>query len=448
MSERFEGADVVVVGAGVAGVAAARALIQEGARVRVTERKPIAEVAAATELSSMGAMLMAGGHDASHLEGATLVVTGPGVPEDAEVLAWARERGLPVWGEMELGARLCEAPYVAVTGTNGKSTTTGMIASCLRAGGLDAVACGNIGYAFPTAALERHDALVVECSSFQLQTQTSLHPTVSVLLNLAPDHLDWHGSYEAYAEAKARVYAAQGPGDVHVGNRDDPAAAEVSAKAPCEIVWFRAGRPSGGEVGYDGGELVARLDDDARLGMVEGDLAGYRADAAAAATAALSFGVAPEAVRRGLAAFEPLRHRGEVVTVRDGVRFIDNSKATNVHAALAAIDTVRDAVLVAGGRAKGVDLSPLATRVDRLRAVVAIGESARDIVRVFEGTRPTRVATSIEDAVVEAFALARPGGQVLLAPACASWDQFANYGERGDRFAAAARALGEVGAHG
>ncbi len=133
------------------------------------------------------------------------------------------ERGIPVWGELELGARLCEVPYLAVTGTNGKTTTTGMIASCLRAGGLDAVACGNIGHPFPLAAREGHDALVVEASSFQLRFVETFHPRVSVLLNLAPDHLDWHGSEEAYVDAKRAVMRAQGDGDVHVGNRDDAA---------------------------------------------------------------------------------------------------------------------------------------------------------------------------------------------------------------------------------
>jgi UDP-N-acetylmuramoylalanine--D-glutamate ligase len=206
--------------------------------------------------------------------------------------------------------------------------------------------------------------------------------------------------------------------------------------------------PSDGEVGYDDDELVSRLGEESRLGVVEAVRAGYRADAAAAAAAAISFGATPEAVRLGLATFEPLRHRGEVVAVRDGVRFVDNSKATNVHAALTAIDGVRDAVLVAGGRAKGVDLSPLRSRADRLRAVVAIGESAPEIVRVFGGACPTSVASSIEEAVAEAFAHARPDGVVLLAPACASWDQFASYAERGDRFTAAAMALSEVGADG
>jgi len=445
LSGRFADQRVLVVGAGVAGTAAAEVLVAEGAEVTISELAGEHTLGGAVAtLRDRGVRVLSGGHEPSHLEGATLVVTGPGVPDRAPILGWARARGLPVWGEMELGARVCETPYLAVTGTNGKTTTTGMIASCLRAGGLDAVACGNIGRPFPTAARERHDALVVECSSFQLQTQTSFHPKVSVLLNLAPDHLDWHGSFEAYAVAKAKIFARQGEGDVHVGSRDDPAAARVSAGAPCTVVWTTVRTPGPGEVGFDGDELVLEADPVQRLGPIDGARAGYRADAAAAAAAALAFGVSPEAVTTGLATFTPDRHRGEVVAEVDRVRFIDNSKATNVHAALAAIDGVDDAVLIAGGDAKGVDLLPLRTRSGRLRGVVAIGEAAPDLVRVFEGVVPIETAATIEDAVATAAFMAMPAGVVLLAPACASWDQFSGYGERGERFAAAARALPEV----
>jgi UDP-N-acetylmuramoylalanine--D-glutamate ligase len=441
MTGRFDGERAVVVGAGVAGSSAARVLVAEGASVRVTEARPQSELPTASGLAEAGIELLAGGHEPAHLDGATLVVTGPGVPERAPVLAWARERGLPVWGELALGARLAEAPYVAVTGTNGKTTTTGMIEACLRAGGLDAIACGNIGHPFPEAAREGREALVVECSSFQLRLQGSFHPRVSVLLNIAPDHLDEHGSFEAYADAKARIFAHQGAGDTHVGNRDDPVAAAGSAAAPCAVVWFRAGSPGEGEVGYDGGELVARLAGaHERLGAVHGSV-GVRADAAAAAAASLAFGVSATAVREGLGGFERAPHRGQLAAVVDGVRFVDDSKATNVHAALAAIDGVDDAVLIAGGRAKGVDLSPLASRADRLRAVVAMGEAAGELAGVFEGVRPVHPAASIEEAATIAFELARPGGCVLLAPACASWDQFRDYAERGDRFTAAAQGL-------
>jgi UDP-N-acetylmuramoylalanine--D-glutamate ligase len=449
LTGRFAGERVVVVGAGVAGTSAARVLSAEGAQVLITEVRPGSEIPTASELESLGVDLQTGGHDPHHLEAATLVVVGPGVPPDAEPVRWAQERGVPVWGEMELGARLAHGPYLAVTGTNGKTTVTSMIEGCLRSAGVDALACGNIGLPFAEAAVRDHDVLVVEVSSFQLALQESFHPSISILLNVAPDHLDWHGSYEAYAAAKRRVYARQSGGDVHIGNRDDPKAAAISADAPCEVRWFRTGEPSEGEVGYEGGELVALMDGVHRLGHIEETSAGSRPDAAAAAAAALTYGVEPDAVATALATFRPAAHRGEVVATVEGVRFVDNSKATNVHAAAAAIDAAGTAVLIAGGRAKGVDLSPLREHAGSMRAVIAIGESAAELVGIFEGAVPVSRAGSIEDAVRDAFAAAVPGDTVLLAPACASWDQFRDYAERGDRFAAAARSVrAEAGTRG
>ena len=195
--------------------------------------------------------------------------------------------------------------------------------------------------------------------------------------------------------------------------------------------WFRRRPPDEGEVGYVDGDLVARVDGTHRLGAIDPERAGYREDAAAAAAVAIAYGVDPAAAAAALAGFRPGPHRGEVVATVDGVRFVDNSKATNVHAAAAAIDGAGDAVLIAGGRAKGVDLSPLKDHSRRLRAVIAIGESAPDVVDVFEGSFPSEVAGSIEEAVRDAFAAAVPGDTVLLAPACASWDQFTSYVERG-----------------
>jgi UDP-N-acetylmuramoylalanine--D-glutamate ligase len=329
-----------------------------------------------------------------------------------------------------------------VTGTNGKTTTTSMIAACLQAGGLDAPACGNIGYPFPTAARERHDALVVEASSFQLAVQTSFHPRVSVLLNLAPDHLDWHGSFEAYADAKARIFARQEGDDVHVGNRDDAAAAERTRRATCDVRWFTLGEPDRGETGFDGRALTARWDGTTQLlGALAVDTPAMRADAAAAAQAADAFGIGEDAIRDGLAAFRPAPHRGEVVAFVDGVRFVDDSKATNPHATLAAVGDATGVVLIAGGDAKGVDLSPIAALAPKLSGVVALGAAADDVVDLFQRSVPTRKAGSIEEAARTAFELAPRPGTVLLAPACASWDMFRNYQERGDRFAAAARAI-------
>jgi len=449
MSGAFAGRRVLVVGAGVAGAAAARVLVSEGATVVISEARPADRVEGLAQIRALGVDVAAGGHEESHLDGATLVVTSPGVPPDASILVRAQELGIPVWGELELGARLCHVPFLAVTGTNGKTTTTGMIASCLRAAGTDAVACGNIGHPFTLAAVEGHDALVVEASSFQLRFVETFHPRVSVLLNVSADHLDWHGSDDAYAEAKSAIFRAQTHDDVHIGNRDDARSAAISTGAPAKLVWFTLGEPDQGEVGYRDGLLLARLVDETAIGPVDGERAGYRSDAAAAVAAALAFGVDAGSIRRGLAGYSPEHHRGDVVAVVDGVRFIDNSKATNVHAALAAIDGVDGAVLIAGGRAKGVDLSPLAARADRLRAVVAIGEAADALVGVFEGAVPVQRADSIEGAARLGFDLASRPGSVLLAPACASWDMFVNYEERGERFAAAALALGEeVGARG
>ena len=301
----------------------------------------------------------------------------------------------------------------------------------------------NVGYPLTLAARESFDALAVEVSSFQLRFQSSLHPRSSVLLNVAPDHLDWHGSMDAYAAAKGRIFANQGPGDVHVGNAEDPVAAAISRGARCEVRWFGAGRPErDGDVGVVEERVVAMLDGRAEdLGRPRSSTRAFLADGAAAAAASLAFGVEPAAIRAALARFEPLPHRGSVVAEVGDVRFVDDSKATNLHATLAALEGRTGVVLVAGGQAKGVDLSPLAAAAPGLVGVVALGEAREAVARAFDGRVPVRMADSIEDAVAEAFAMAGPGDTVLLAPACASYDMFRDYAERGDRFAAAARAL-------
>jgi UDP-N-acetylmuramoylalanine--D-glutamate ligase len=262
-----------------------------------------------------------------------------------------------------------------------------------------------------------------------------------VLLNLAQDHLDWHGSFDAYAAAKARVFALQGAGDVHVGNLDDEAAAAISRSAPCEVRWFTVGEPAQGDgAAFRDGRLTAGWSG-ADLGALVIDTPAMRADAAAAATAAHAFGVGDDAIVEGIGSFAPEPHRGESVATVDEVRFVDNSKATNPHATIAAVGEADGVVLIAGGDAKGIDLSPLASLAPRLAGVIAIGSSAAEVRTVFEGRVPVREAGSVEEATRLAFAMASAGGTVLLAPACASWDMFRDYAERGDRFAAAARAL-------
>jgi UDP-N-acetylmuramoylalanine--D-glutamate ligase len=436
------GKRVAVVGLASSGVAAVRALTSAGASVRVTEARPRVEVGdAAQEAERMGAEVLAAGHAPGHLDDVDLVVTSPGVPEHAEILRWAAARDLPVWSELEVGARLARVPYVGITGTNGKTTATEMVAAMMRAAGLDAIGCGNVGYPFSAAAAESHQALAVEASSFQLRFHESFHPRVSILLNAATDHLDWHRSTDAYHEAKGRIYALQGPGDVHVGNRDDEFAARLSARAPCDVIWFSLQPPADGEVGYRDSELVARLGGEQSLGPVSVPSPSLQADAAAAAAAALAFGIDPQAVREGLRTFRPLPHRGEVVAEVGGVRYVNDSKATNPHAALSTIEGFDRAVLICGGRSKGVDLSPMAGAIPHVTGVVVLGEAADELEAIFEEDVPVRRAASIEEAVTLGHAMARPGGAVVLAPACSSWDMFRDYGERGDRFSAAARSL-------
>ena len=460
MSGSFSTERAVVIGFGVSGRAAARVLAAEGAEVRVSEARTLDELGAFAAGSAESVEhldepieeveVLAGGHRPEHLDGATLVVVSPGVPHGADVLGWARQMGLPIWSELELGARLCRVPYVAVTGTNGKTTTVELLAQMMRAGGLSAKACGNVGYPFSLAARDRSlRALAVECSSFQLAFQETLHPKVSVLLNLAPDHLDWHGSFEAYVLAKSRVFARQGPGDTHVGNRDDPEASRLSRQAPCPVLWFGRGAPGPGGIGVDGGRVLFASSDEGEkgtpsvvdLGRPPSEHPSFLADAAGAAAAGLAFGLPAEAIGAALGSFTPLPHRGTVVAQAGSVRFVDDSKATNPHAALAALEGLKDAVLIAGGLAKGVDLSPLGTASANLAAVVALGEAAPAVAAVFDGLVPVIRASSIDQAVELAFGAAPPGGTVILAPACASQDMFRDYRERGERFASAARAL-------
>jgi UDP-N-acetylmuramoylalanine--D-glutamate ligase len=446
----------VVIGLATSGRAAAEALLAEGAEVRISESKP-REALAGVE-PPVGSSLLAGGHRPEHLDGATLVVVSPGVPEGAEVLRWAKERRIPIWSELELGARLCSVPFVAVTGTNGKTTTTEVIAAAMRAGGLDALACGNVGYPFSTAALERHDALAVEASSFQLRFTASLHPRVSVLLNLAPDHLDWHGSFERYRDAKARIFANQGGDDVHIGNGDDAQAAACSRSAPCQVAWFREREPEPGQVGVVGGSIVARgfgpAAIDAALGPLPFDAPRFHADAAAATAACLAFGLDAASVSAALAGFRIPPHRGQQVDVVGGVRFIDDSKATNPHAAQSSLQAYDPVVWVAGGLAKGASFDDLVVAVrGRLRGVVLLGRDrdviagalsrhAPDVPVIVVGddeTGPVGGGHAMERVVGAATELARPGDTVLLAPGCASMDMFANYAERGDAFADAVR---------
>lgn len=432
----------LVVGLAVTGAAVTRALVARGWDVVVAEDRPHAGTAGTAAGAGADALLAAPGRDelAAAVRAADLVVPSPGVPAHHPVFAEADAAGVDLVSELDLAAEWDDRPVVAITGTNGKTTVTTLTEAALQASGVPALAAGNTELPL-VAAIERPDVdvFVVEASSFRLDRTRRFRARVGTWLNVAPDHLDAHGSYEAYVAAKARIWSAQQAGDVAVANADDAVVMAHAGRAPSRVVTFGAGdgadhRVDGDALVLAGGEVLARTAELWR--SLPHDLA----NALAAAATALPAGATVEGTRSAVVGFHGLPHRVELVGEAGGVRWYDDSKATTPHAAVAALRGFESVVLVAGGRNKGVDLGELAAAADRVRAVVAIGEAAGEVVDAFAPTgRPVTVAGSMDDAVVAAARLAHPGDAVLLSPACASFDWYRSYGERGDDFARAVR---------
>ncbi|HYZ47151.1 MAG TPA: UDP-N-acetylmuramoyl-L-alanine--D-glutamate ligase [Actinomycetota bacterium] len=440
----FTGQRWIVVGLGVSGHAAARALLESGAEVYVTEASRNEEIEARADLlRAAGARVETGGHDLDAISASEYACVSPGVPPQSDIGRALHDAGVDVIGEVELAWRLGSCDFLAVTGTNGKTTTTALLAGMLEASGVPSVAAGNIGLPLVEAvrSIPAGGAIAVEVSSFQLATIRDFRPRVAVILNVAEDHTDWHGSFDAYARAKARLVMNQRSEDFCVANLDDDIAIGIARGGQARVVGFSAVRsvPQGACV--EEGWITWRQ----RPLLPAGDvrLAGGAGieDVLAAASAALSYGVGPNVVSRAIRSFEPLPHRMEVVGRIDGVTYIDDSKATNPHAALGAVRGLRDVVLIAGGRAKGIDLSPLRAAVPPVQGVVAIGEASNLVRTLFEGIVPVVQAGSMEDAVTRARDMARPGGSVLLSPGCASLDMYENYAARGMHFARLVREL-------
>jgi UDP-N-acetylmuramoylalanine--D-glutamate ligase len=457
------GARVLVAGAGITGVSAARFLAELGAEVTVTDTSPIAlETLAATPLAGVVRLAV----DLDGPPPATdLVVTSPGLRPDAPVLVAAHRAGVPVIGDVTFaqwvdrcrpGARSgrgqAPAEWLVVTGTNGKTTTVGMLESILRAAGLDALACGNIGLPVLDAVRAGHRVLAVELSSFQLHHSPQLRPRAAVVLNVSADHLDWHGCQERYAAAKGSVYAK---GTTAVFNLDDDWSTRLAAGRGG--IGFTTGEPLEGQFGIMDHQLVDRVFGDP-AGTELAGVADVRpvgphnlGNALAAAALARCIGVAAPAVAEGLGAFSPGGHRGALVGEHAGVRYIDDSKATNPHAARAALLAHHRVVWLAGGLLKGADVNELVIETrDRLVGAVLLGTDRLSIAAALARhapNLPVRVVDSGDDVammeVVSAAAeLAKPGDVVLLAPAAASIDMFTSYAHRGRAFAAAVGALG------
>ncbi|MEU0238026.1 UDP-N-acetylmuramoyl-L-alanine--D-glutamate ligase [Nocardiopsis sp. NPDC006198] len=467
----LEGRLVCVAGLGVSGPPVARALLARGARVVVVDGRDDDTVRpVAAELADAGAEVVLGGTPLP--EGCDLVVTSPGWRPDSPLLVRAAEAGTEVIGDVELAWRLKPADQVwlAITGTNGKTTTVRMLEAMLRADGRDALAVGNVGTPIVDAVLPDadghvHDVLAVELSSFQLHWSSSVRPHAATVLNVAPDHLDWHGGLDPYARAKGRVFA---PGTIRVANTADAWSvrlAEEDGDPYAPLVGFRLDTPRAGELGVVEDLLVDRAfcadpgssaEELATLADVRPAAPHNVANALAAAALARSIGVAPASVRAGLAAFRPEPHRIAHVASVGGVDYVDDSKATNPHAAAASLGAYASVVWIAGGLLKGAAVDDLvAAAAGRLRGAVLIGADRARLREALAEHAPSVPVVEVEgpapdapeghtvmDAVVaEAAAMAREGDTVLLAPAAASMDMFTNYPERGRLFSEAVSRL-------
>ena len=437
---------VLVVGLRATGAVVAGWLRERGDDVTVVEEHPGQPGYALrrAEAEASGVTVIEGAPDWTALMAATdLMVPSPGVQPTHPAMLAARAASIPVRGDLDLAVEASASPVVVVTGTNGKSTVTTLISAMLERSGRRAPAVGNIGRVALEALAEPADVLVVEASSFQLHTVTpSFAPAVAVVLNLADDHLDWHGSFAEYAAAKAKVFAFQTEADLLVSNIDDPLVVDLIRDAHSRRVGFALEGPRPGAVSWQGTTLV-----DAHGAVVltraEGDFPAphERANVAAAAAVALALGATPAGITLALNEFTRLHHRTEPVGKAGDVEYVDDSKATNPHAAVAAVRGFQKVVLLAGGDSKGVDLGALTAVTDRLRGVVAIGNTPEEVERVFADRVPTRRAPTMRAAVRAAADLAQAGDVVLLSPACASFDWYASYSERGDDFRAEVEAL-------
>ena len=434
------GKRVVVVGAARSGIAAAKLLVRRGASVTLTDvRERIDEEG---QLRTAGVQLELGGHRPQTLRDADLIVLSPGVPPGQAAIADARAAGVPVMGELELASRWLRGRIVAITGTKGKSTTTTLTGRMLAAGGHHVLVGGNIGDALSAQVDDSTDETihVVEASSFQLEGTETFHPWIAVLMNFSPDHLDRHADLAEYAAAKARIFANQTPDDWAVLNADDEPSQVLAQDARSRRLLFAMEREVPEGIVVAGDAIVRRSGggDQVLVPLSAVKLLGRHllADVVAAAAVASLVGVEPAAMTRAVEGFKGLEHVLEPVAELGGVRFVNDSKATNIEAALRAIQSFgAGLVVILGGRFKGGDFRDLREALrERTAAVVAIGESAPLIRTALGPAIPVHGAADMAVAVRTAFAVAAPGETVLLAPACASFDMFHDYAERGRVF--------------
>ena len=440
---------VVVLGLGKSGSAAVRYLSAQGVKVGVSEYREQGqlsseELALITEHS---VELETGGHSEQFCTDTDCIVVSPGVPLDLPVLVAARQQGIPILGELALAADEIRVPVIAVTGSNGKTTVTGLIGHLLQAAGKTVFVGGNIGTPILEYLInpEGFEVVVLELSSFQLESAGSFRPDMALLLNLSPDHLDWHGTMERYVGAKRKIFAHQGKGDTAIIGADDPLVmvkSKTTEETTAETV-LTFGTELGcrsiiksASIQLSPGFGDNSINEEYPLSATGLASRVNRYNAAAAVLAARSFGCSQRDIQAGLADFQPPLHRMTPVAEINGVFFVNDSKATNVGAVLAALAGFDNRViLIVGGRDKGSDFAPLVPVVQRhVKELVLIGEAGSTLARVLGDVVTHRFADSMENAVQQGFEAADAGETVLLAPACASFDMFKNYEQRGDVF--------------
>jgi UDP-N-acetylmuramoylalanine--D-glutamate ligase len=443
----------LVIGLGRSGRASCAVLRARGLVVYAVDEKPPAELAEArAEIEAAGATFVPPDQLDTVLPEIDVAVLSPGIPLNGDLVRHVQAARVPVFSEIEVAYRICRAPIVAVTGTKGKTTTTALIGAMFRHAGRTTWVGGNIGNALieQTAQAGPDDWVIAEVSSFQLESIRSFKPRIATIINIAPDHLDRYHSMDEYAEAKFRIFANQGPGDTFVGNYDDPIVGGLAwtegagSRVPARSVWF-AREPHRVTALYvrEGRITYAPPTGDPRpvdiMGVDEIPLLGRHnvANVMAALLVGLAAGLERGVLRDAVRAFAPLPHRLECVGEIDGVAYVDDSKATNPSAVVAALDALdRPVVLIAGGKSKRTDFSDMGAAASKAKAVVLIGEAADAIAATLHDVPVTRAA-SIDDAVGAARALAAPGDAVLLSPGCASFDMFSSAEERGEKFRAA-----------
>ncbi len=449
--EEIPGKRALVVGLGVSGYWAAKWLRSRGALVTVTDKREEKELDSGPlkELLGLGAILELGGHREKTFTASDLVILSPGVDQSMTLLKEVHGKNIPVMGELELASRAIRTPLIAITGTNGKSTVTTCIGELLTNAGLKGYVCGNIGVPLTTYACGemKADYVVVEVSSFQMDTSRTFSPYISVILNISPDHLDRYQDFEAYVQSKKKIFARQGTGQYLIVNNEDERLASLSPETGVSVLRYGLKKRDDQLSFLDRGHIRVK----GRSGSTEDyPTNGFQVPGLhnilnfqAVILVGHLLGIEPSMIQKTLDRFEGLPHRMERVGERDGVFFYNDSKATNVDAAVGAIQSLDGPViLISGGRHKGLDYGRFAAAsVGKVKKAVFLGEARQRLGEAFRGVVPYAVAKDLDDAVGLAFSWAESGDAVLLAPACSSFDMFSDYKQRGEAFRRAVERL-------